>query len=167
MCLLRWCYIWMQKGGKGGWIARTQACYWLLWMFSPLQSSINPSSIAWTLRHRRREQQQVIVWLFKVLEALPQAELAMYIKLMLYWRNECVFLILGVLGRSLKVPGDLVTKFGGLGRKILTPYPTTARGLRCYFQTSCNISIAKTLQIIPCLPHFLLLNEHSSRPDKL
>ena len=27
------------------------------------------------------------------------------------------------------MPGDLVTQFGGLGRKILTPYPTTARGL--------------------------------------
>ena len=65
-----------------------------------------------------------------------------------------------------KPPGDLVTYFGGLGRKILTPYPTTARGLRCCFQTPCSISIAKTQQIIPCLPHFLLLNEHSSRPDE-
>ena len=33
-------------------------------------------------------------------------------------------------------PGDLVTLFGGLGRKILTPYPTTARGLRCCFLNS-------------------------------
>ena len=57
--------------------------------------------------------------------------------------------------------------FGGLGRKILTPYPTTARGLKCCFQTPCSFSIAKTQQIIPCLPHFLLLNEHSSRPDEL
>ena len=64
-------------------------------------------------------------------------------------------------------PGDLVTQFGGLGRKILTPYPTTARGRRCCFKTPCSISIAKTQQIIPCLPHFLLLNEHSSRPDEL
>ena len=27
------------------------------------------------------------------------------------------------------IPGDLVTWFGGMGWKILTPYPTTARGL--------------------------------------
>ena len=47
------------------------------------------------------------------------------------------------------------------------PCPTTARGLGCCFQTPCSISIAKTQQIIPCLPHFLLLNEHSSRPDEL
>ena len=45
--------------------------------------------------------------------------------------------------------------------------PTTARGLGCCFQTPCSISIAKTQQIIPCLPHFLLLNEHSSRPNEL
>ena len=30
-------------------------------------------------------------------------------------------------------PGDLVMSFGGLGRKILTLYPTTVRGLRCCF----------------------------------
>ena len=46
-------------------------------------------------------------------------------------------------------------------------YPTTARDLRCCFQTPCSISIAKTQQIIPCLPHFLLMNEHSSRLDEL
>ena len=51
--------------------------------------------------------------------------------------------------------------------EILTSYPTTACGLRCCFQTPCSISIAKTQQIIPCLPHFLSLNEHSSRPDEL
>ena len=39
--------------------------------------------------------------------------------------------------------------------------------LRCCFQTPCSISIAKTQQIIPCLPHFLLLNEHSSRSDEI
>ena len=39
----------------------------------------------------------------KVLEAPKQTEPAMYLKLMLYARNECVFSILGVLGRSLKV----------------------------------------------------------------
>ena len=44
--------------------------------------------------------------------------------------------------RSCTVPGDLVTQFGGLGRKILTPYPTTARGLRCCSQTPCSISAA-------------------------
>ena len=30
---------------------------------------------------------------------------------------------------TIPLSGDLVTYFGGLGRKILTPYPTTARGL--------------------------------------
>ena len=39
----------------------------------------------------------------EVLEATQQAEPAMYLKLTLYWRNECVFSILGVIGRSLKV----------------------------------------------------------------
>ena len=39
----------------------------------------------------------------EVLEAPKQTEPAMYLKLMLYARNECVFSILGVLGRSLKV----------------------------------------------------------------
>ena len=39
----------------------------------------------------------------KVLEAFQQAEPAMYLKLTLYWRNKCVFSILEVLGRSLKV----------------------------------------------------------------
>ena len=39
----------------------------------------------------------------EVLEAPQQTEPAMYLKLMLYARNECVFSILGVLGRSLKV----------------------------------------------------------------
>ena len=39
----------------------------------------------------------------EVLEARQQAEPAMYLRLMLYWRNECVFSILEVLGRSLKV----------------------------------------------------------------
>ena len=38
----------------------------------------------------------------EVLEARQQAELAMYLRLTLYWRNECVFSILEVLGRSLK-----------------------------------------------------------------
>ena len=38
-----------------------------------------------------------------VLEAPQQTEPAMYLKLTLYGRNECVFSILGVLGRSLKV----------------------------------------------------------------
>ena len=51
--------------------------------------------------------------------------------------------------------------------KILTPYPTTAHGLRCCSRTPCSISIAKTQQILPCLPHFLLLNEHSRRPDEI
>ena len=37
------------------------------------------------------------------LEAPQQTEPAMYLKLTLYGRNECVFSILGVLGRSLKV----------------------------------------------------------------
>ena len=37
----------------------------------------------------------------KVLEAPQQTEPAMYLKLTLYWRNECVFSVLGVLGRSL------------------------------------------------------------------
>ena len=35
--------------------------------------------------------------------APQQAKPSMYLKLMLYWRNECVFSILGVLGHSLKV----------------------------------------------------------------
>ena len=39
----------------------------------------------------------------EMLEARQQAELAMYPKPMLYWRNECVFSLLEVLGRSLKV----------------------------------------------------------------
>ena len=39
----------------------------------------------------------------EVLEAPQQTEPAMYLKLMLYARNGCVFSILGVLGRSLKV----------------------------------------------------------------
>ena len=39
----------------------------------------------------------------EVLEAPQQTEPAMYLKLMLYARNECIFSILGVLGRSLKV----------------------------------------------------------------
>ena len=39
----------------------------------------------------------------KVLEARQQAEPAMYLRLTLYWRNECVFSILEVLGCSLKV----------------------------------------------------------------
>ena len=39
----------------------------------------------------------------EVLEAPQQAEPAKYLKLTLYWRKECVFSILGVLGRSLKV----------------------------------------------------------------
>ena len=39
----------------------------------------------------------------EVLEAPQQTEPAMYLKLMLYARNKCVFSILGVLGRSLKV----------------------------------------------------------------
>ena len=39
----------------------------------------------------------------EVLKAPQQEELAMYLKLTLYWRNECIFSILGVLGRSLKV----------------------------------------------------------------
>ena len=65
------------------------------------------------------------------------------------------------------IPGDLVTSFGGLGRKNLTPYPATAHGLRYCLRTPCIISIAKTQQIIPCLPRFLLLNEHSSRPDEI
>ena len=39
----------------------------------------------------------------EVLEAPQQAEPAMYLKLTLYWRNECIFSILGVLGCSLKV----------------------------------------------------------------
>ena len=33
----------------------------------------------------------------------PSAEPAMYLKLTLYWRKECVFSILGVLDRSLKL----------------------------------------------------------------
>ena len=33
---------------------------------------------------------------------------------------------------------------------------------RCCFQTPCSISIAKTQQIIPCLPRFPLLNEYSN-----
>ena len=51
-------------------------------------------------------------------------------------------------------------------KKNFNAVSTTARGLRCCFQTTCSIFIAKTQQIIPCLPHFLLLNEHSSRPDE-
>ena len=39
----------------------------------------------------------------EVLEAPKQTEPAMYLELMLYARNECVFSILGVLDRSLKV----------------------------------------------------------------
>ena len=39
----------------------------------------------------------------EVLEARQQVEPAMYLKLTLYWRNECVFSILEVLGRSLEV----------------------------------------------------------------
>ena len=39
----------------------------------------------------------------EVLEAPQQAEPPMYLKLTLYRRKECVFSILGVLGRSLKV----------------------------------------------------------------
>ena len=39
----------------------------------------------------------------EVLEAPQQAESAMYLKLTLHWRKECVFSILGVLGHSLKV----------------------------------------------------------------
>ena len=39
----------------------------------------------------------------EVLEAPQQTEPVMYLTLMLYWRNECVFSILEVLGRSLKV----------------------------------------------------------------
>ena len=38
-----------------------------------------------------------------LVQAPQQTEPAMYLKLMLYARNECVFSILGVLGRSLKV----------------------------------------------------------------
>ena len=38
----------------------------------------------------------------EVLEAPQQTEPAMYLKLTLYGRNECVFSIPGVLGRSLK-----------------------------------------------------------------
>ena len=39
----------------------------------------------------------------EVLEAPQQTEPAMYLQLTLYGRNKCVFSILGVLGRSLKV----------------------------------------------------------------
>ena len=39
----------------------------------------------------------------EVLEAPQQTEPAMYLKLTLYGRYECVFSILGVFGRSLKV----------------------------------------------------------------
>ena len=39
----------------------------------------------------------------EVLEAPKQTETAMYLEQMLYARNNCVFSILGVLGRSLKV----------------------------------------------------------------
>ena len=52
---------------------------------------------------RVRLREQVIVWLLKYWEAPQQTELAMYLKLTLEWRNKCVFSILEVLGRSLKV----------------------------------------------------------------
>ena len=39
----------------------------------------------------------------EVLEARQQVKPAMYFNLTLYWRNECVFSLLEVLGRSLKV----------------------------------------------------------------
>ena len=67
--------------------------------------------------------------------------------------------------RRESIPGDLVTQFGGLGRKILTPYHTTARGLRCsvfpnslqhfHRQNSTDHSVSTTFP------------EHSSTPDEL
>ena len=47
----------------------------------------------------------------EVLEAPQQAEPAMFLKLTLYWRKECVFSILGVLDRSLKVKVLLASLF--------------------------------------------------------
>ena len=47
----------------------------------------------------------------EVLEAHPQAELAIYLKLTLYWRNECIFSTLGVLGCGLKVQVFLASLF--------------------------------------------------------
>ena len=47
----------------------------------------------------------------EVLEAPQRAELAMYPKLTLYWRNECVFSILGVFSHSLKVEVLLASLF--------------------------------------------------------
>ena len=39
------------------------------------------------------------------------------------------------------------------------PQPRAALGVQCS-QTPCSISIAKTQQIIPCLPHFLNIQVH-------
>ena len=47
----------------------------------------------------------------EVLEARQQGERAMYLRLTLYWRNECVFSVLEVLGRSLKVQVFLASLF--------------------------------------------------------
>ena len=57
------------------------------------------SSIAWTLQRTTAGHCLAL----EVLEARQQAEPAMYLKLTLYWRNECVFSLPEVLGRSLKV----------------------------------------------------------------
>ena len=71
------------------------------------------------------------------LNALPQNEQ----QFIGYFQCNIIFRVKDVLKKSFRdkglkeEPGDLMTQFGGQGRKIFRPYPTTARGLRCCFQT--------------------------------